>query len=116
MRKKCEKFWLFVSKRNQIAMMADGKLCLRISHRLFETSRPEMRIRMAKKVAIGIQDFDKLFLGKYFYVDKTYFIKEWWEEKDVVTLVTRPRRFGKTLNLSMMEFFLSRLCREGRFI
>lgn len=107
MRKKCEKFWLFVSKRNQIAMMADGKLCLRISHRLFETSRPEMRIRMAKKVAIGIQDFDKLFLENYFYVDKTYFIKEWWEYGDDVTLIARPRRFGKTLTMSMLEHFFS---------
>lgn len=43
----------------------------------------------------------------YFYIDKTSFIKEWWEYGDAVTLLTRPRRFGKTLNLSMMEAFFS---------
>ena len=42
-----------------------------------------------------------------FYIDKTDFIREWWEEQDVVTLITRPRRFGKTLNLNMMECFFS---------
>lgn len=40
-------------------------------------------------------------------MDKTAFIKEWWENKDMVTLITRPRRFGKTLNLSMLEQFFS---------
>lgn len=69
-----------------------------------------------KAISIGGQNFEYMRTERVFYVDKRYFIKEWWEEKDVVTLVTRPRRFGKTLNLSMMEFFLSRLCREGRFI
>ena len=43
----------------------------------------------------------------YFYVDKTRFIKEWWESGDSVTLITRPRRFGKTLNMSMVEQFFS---------
>ena len=42
-----------------------------------------------------------------FYIDKTDFIKEWWEYSDMVTLITRPRRFGKTLNLSMAECFFS---------
>ena len=62
---------------------------------------------MAKTVAIGIQSFDKIIEGKYFYIDKTSFIKEWWENGDDVTLITRPRRFGKTLNMSMLEQFFS---------
>lgn len=41
------------------------------------------------------------------YVDKTDFIREWWESGDSVTLITRPRRFGKTLNMSMLEHFFS---------
>ena len=62
---------------------------------------------MAKNVAIGIQCFDKLITENYFYIDKTSFIKEWWESGDDVTLITRPRRFGKTLNMSMVEQFFS---------
>jgi len=58
-------------------------------------------------VAIGIQDFEKLIRENYFYVDKTMFIKEWWESGDDTTLITRPRRFGKTLNMSMLEKFFS---------
>lgn len=60
---------------------------------------------MARVVSIGAQDFDQLISNDCFYVDKTLFIKEWWENKDIVTLITRPRRFGKTLNMSMMERF-----------
>ena len=60
-----------------------------------------------RKVAIGIQSFDKIREGKFFYIDKTSFIKEWWESGDDVTLISRPRRFGKTLNMSMLEQFFS---------
>lgn len=62
---------------------------------------------MARTVAIGIQNFEDVIQGNYFYVDKTSFIKEWWESGDSVTLITRPRRFGKTLNMSMIEQFFS---------
>ena len=62
---------------------------------------------MGRTVGIGIQDFAKLIEGNYFYVDKTSFIKEWWENGDDVTLITRPRRFGKTLNMSMVNHFFS---------
>ena len=62
---------------------------------------------MAKTVGIGIQSFDKIREKNYFYIDKTSFIKEWWESGDDVTLITRPRRFGKTLNISMLEQFFS---------
>ena len=62
---------------------------------------------MARTVGIGIQDFSEIRAGNYFYVDKTSFIKEWWESGDSVTLISRPRRFGKTLNMSMLEQFFS---------
>lgn len=62
---------------------------------------------MARTVAIGIQDFGDLIKNNYFYIDKTDFIKEWVESGDSVTLITRPRRFGKTLNMSMLEYFFS---------
>lgn len=62
---------------------------------------------MARTVAIGVQDFEKMIANDYFYVDKTDFIREWWENGDSVTLITRPRRFGKTLNISMTERFFS---------
>lgn len=62
---------------------------------------------MARTVGIGIQDFVKLIENDYFYIDKTHFIKEWWEGGDDVTLITRPRRFGKTLTMSMTERFFS---------
>ena len=62
---------------------------------------------MARTVAIGIQSFEDLIQKNCFYVDKTMFIKEWWESNDNTTLITRPRRFGKTLNMSMLEQFFS---------
>ena len=61
----------------------------------------------ARNVAIGIQDFEQLITNDYFYIDKTDFIREWWDSGDSVTLITRPRRFGKTLNMSMVEQFFS---------
>lgn len=62
---------------------------------------------MAATIGIGIQSFEKIRKADSFYIDKTEFIKEWWEGKDDVTLITRPRRFGKTLNMSMLECFFS---------
>ena len=70
---------------------------------------------MDKTVGIGYQDFGDLLKENVFYIDKTYFIKEWWENRDVVTLITRPRRFGKTLTMSMLEYFFSnRYAGQGR--
>ncbi len=62
---------------------------------------------MARTVGIGYQDFERTITDGVFYVDKTMFIKEWWENKDAVTLIARPRRFGKTLTMSMVEKFFS---------
>ena len=62
---------------------------------------------MEKVVGIGKQRFDKIVENNCFYIDKTMFIKEWWENQDDVTLITRPRRFGKTLNMDMVKCFFS---------
>ena len=62
---------------------------------------------MPETISIGTQDFEELRSKNSFYIDKTTFIKEWWEAEDKVTLITRPRRFGKTLNMSMVEEFFS---------
>ena len=62
---------------------------------------------MKRNIGIGIQNFEKLREKDCFYIDKTSFIREWWESNDDVTLITRPRRFGKTLNMSMVEAFFS---------
>ena len=58
-------------------------------------------------VNIGVQRFDRIREQNSFYIDKTGLIKEWWETGSDVTLITRPRRFGKTLNMSMIECFFS---------
>ena len=62
---------------------------------------------MARVIGIGQQDFADIIKEDLFYIDKTNFIKEWWESKDSVTLITRPRRFGKTLTMSMLDNFFS---------
>ena len=62
---------------------------------------------MARKVSIGKQNFESVIKSNCFYVDKTGFIKEWWENEDDVTLIARPRRFGKTLTMNMTESFFS---------
>ncbi len=62
---------------------------------------------MKRVIATGIQDFESLRLNNGFYIDKTDFIREWWNGIDSVTLITRPRRFGKTLNMSMLNCFFS---------
>ncbi len=62
---------------------------------------------MAQTIGIGNQDFEAIRRENYFYIDKTLFIREWWEGGDTVTLITRPRRFGKTLTMNMTEKFFS---------
>lgn len=62
---------------------------------------------MKQTISIGNQDFASIRNNDYFYIDKSDFIKEWWESGDSVTLITRPRRFGKTLNMSMTDYFFS---------
>ena len=60
-----------------------------------------------RKVSIGKQDFASLRENNYFFVDKSDFIREWWESGDEITLIARPRRFGKTLNMEMLKCFFS---------
>ena len=67
---------------------------------------------MGRTVSIGAQDFGQIRERGCFYVDKTIFIKDWWENEDDVTLITRPRRFGKTLTMSMLDYFFSTKHRE----
>ena len=67
---------------------------------------------MARKIFIGEQDFVTLRENDYFYIDKTEFIRDWWEDGDNTTAIIRPRRFGKTLNMSMVNAFLSLDYRE----
>ena len=62
---------------------------------------------MGRNVPIGVQDYEALITKKQFYIDKTLFIRDWWKRQDQVSLITRPRRFGKTLNLSMVNCFFS---------
>ena len=54
---------------------------------------------MLGRPALGYQNYEEVITENIFYIDKTEFIKEWWEYGDKVTLITRPRRFGKTLNM-----------------
>ena len=62
---------------------------------------------MARTISIGAQDFVDLREHGYFYIDKTGFIRDWWKGGDSVTLIMRPRRFGKTLNMRTVEAFFS---------
>lgn len=67
---------------------------------------------MAQTISIGKQDFLYLRENNYFYIDKTDFIRQWWESADDITLITRPRRFGKTLNMSMLNYFSQIIIRK----
>ena len=58
---------------------------------------------MKKQILVGVDSFEKIMEGNFFYVDKTLFIKELLENMGAVTLITRPRRFGKTMNMSMLR-------------
>lgn len=60
---------------------------------------------MYKPLPIGVESFKELITQGYYYVDKTLFIKELIDKRGKVNLFTRPRRFGKTLNLSMLRYF-----------
>lgn len=76
----------------------------------------EVVSEMVRTIGIGQQDFADIRRDDLFYIDKTLFIKEWWESRDSVTLITRPRRFGKTLTMSMVEHFFSTKYAEERGI
>ena len=71
---------------------------------------------MGQVISIEKQDFASLRENHYFYIDKTDFIRQWWESADDITLITRPRRFGKTLNMHMLNFFFEAIRRPGEFV
>ena len=73
---------------------------------IVDSIRKENKL-MKSVISIGNQDFISIRKNNCFYIDKTDFIREWWDNQDSVTLITRPRRFGKTLNMSMTEYFFS---------
>jgi len=84
--------------------------CIRIVYTVFNKTEAytERKMQMNEnRAALGYQNFEEVRAGRIFYIDKTDFIREWWECADKVTLITRPRRFGKTLNMSMVECFFS---------
>lgn len=60
---------------------------------------------MQKKLPIGIENFENMIKENYYYVDKTGLIKQLLNEHGLVNLFTRPRRFGKSLNMSMLKYF-----------
>lgn len=105
-RKALQGFWKYNTMKEKVTMKVLNSYKKRTLTARFEYQKWEVQ-DMARTVAIGIQDFEKIRMKNCFYVDKTMFIKEWWEGGDEVTLITRPRRFGKTLNMSMLEKFFS---------
>ena len=68
---------------------------------------------MGQVISIGKQDYVSLRENHYFYIDKTDFIRQWWKNADDITLITRPRRFGKTLNMSMLNCFFQDSMQKG---
>ena len=71
---------------------------------------------MGKVISIGRQNFSSLRENDCFYIDKSELIREWWESQDDITLITRPRRFGKTLNMSMLNCFFSNQYAEKKYL
>lgn len=68
---------------------------------------------MGQVISIGKEDYVSLRENHYFYIDKTDFIRQWWKNADDITLITRPRRFGKTLNMSMLNCFFQDSMQKG---
>ena len=64
-------------------------------------------MRNLKRIPIGISDFKTVIDEKYLFVDKSLLIKEFWESNGQTILIPRPRRFGKTLNMSMVKYFFN---------
>lgn len=106
-------YYIKTSKREQIlAELEERKSLLAEQSRLHAYMKQIQEILqrnpyLDKKMSRGYQDFGEIMELKRFYVDKTYFIEEWWNSSEKVSLITRPRRFGKTLMLSTVEYFFS---------
>lgn len=97
-----------ISERKQLEIELE---LINNSHNSNQTSRLSKYVNKLmlsnRQFSIGSQDYEEIITSKSFYVDKTDFIRQWWNTNDKVTLITRPRRFGKTLNLSMVNCFFS---------
>ena len=65
-------------------------------------------------IGIGTMDFKKMRVNDYYYIDKTMYIKDILDNKSEVILVTRPRRFGKTLNMSMLRYYFDIKCKDSK--
>ena len=106
-------YYIKVNEREKILMELEERKSLQEELILLKTYQGEIaeimkrQPRMRKTPAIGYQFFTDFYDVDGLYIDKTGFIKEWWESKDAITLITRPRRFGKTLMLSTVECFFS---------
>ena len=85
----------------------DAERCICFDFNRINRYTLSRRVRYGKDGKHWNQDFESIQREGYFYIDKSDFIREWWESGDSVTLITRPRRFGKTLNMSMVEKFFS---------
>lgn len=68
-----------------------------------------------KKLPVGIENFEEIITEDFYYVDKTEMIKDLLNKWSKVNLFTRPRRFGKSLNMSMLKAFFEIGCDEGLF-
>lgn len=88
-------------------MNSTGKRIIEETRMNCESQTTDETVITGNAVSIGNQGFDNIRKNNSFYVDKTALVKEWWESGDTVTLITRPRRFGKTLNMSMLNCFFS---------
>ncbi|AWI05762.1 AAA family ATPase [Clostridium drakei] len=69
-----------------------------------------------KKISIGITDFKEIINNNYYLVDKSLFIKEIMEDGSKVLLIPRPRRFGKTINMSMLKYFFEKTDEDNSFL
>ena len=69
-----------------------------------------------KSLPIGVDNFEKLITRDYYYIDKTLLIKDLLDNKADVNLFTRPRRFGKTLNMSMLQYFFEKSEKDNSYL
>lgn len=103
------KLWQ-VSERTVRNYCSNGKILgTRMENKSWQipADTPNPKERILRPIAIGRQNFADIIEKNCFYVDKTNFIKEWWEDNNDITVILRPRRFGKTLTMSMVEQFFS---------
>ena len=69
-----------------------------------------------KPIPVGVEDFKVLVDKDYFFIDKTLLIKDLLDAKDMISLITRPRRFGKTLNMSMIQRFFEKTGESNAYL